>query len=403
MNQYETDALSEVQVKFNVDKKELIDFSVKEVTLSESILTPGLMTSVLVDAYVNTPRNYDAFKNTNVNIKIVRPILAKFGFNPELNIENVVYRIQNRKLINNNNENLTIQALHKTQLEDARKLMSFSRTCTFPSDIVNEVLRGCLGSSQNDVEPSTPARDYIAENIHPFQVISQQADVALAGANDPSFVHYMTYENNGTHKFRSLNTLTMQPSVGVFKFSEASGTSTSADQVTGYANPYAVMSHSFPCDFDLLSDLLNGIDTDGSFIGALSIENMKNKLSSLLNFQPGFCSSGATFKTAYSNVNTAQEQESCPIDAETHLLKRQARMGLLERDKIALRMTVPWNPSLNAGKVITFERKSADFPDVKLYGSGDYLIHSLTHIVKAGGYSTTVLDCVSTTVGGGVA
>ena len=110
----------------------------------------------------------------------------------------------------------------------------------------------------------------------------------------------------------------------------------------------------------------------------------------------------ATFKTAMSNVNTEQAQDSCPMDVQNHLLKRQARMGLLEQDKIALRLTVPWNASLNAGKVIRFERYSQDYPGTPLYGSGDYLIHSLTHIVKVGGYSTTVMDCVSTTVGQGI-
>lgn len=401
MAQPGSDYLAEVKVEFGVDQDMMEDFSVREVTLSESLLTPGLMTSIMVDAYVHKPRDYNQFKNAPVNITIIRPILERYGFQPELSFSNVVYRMQNRKLINNNNENMVFQALHQTQLEDARKLMSFSKKCATPSSIVSEVLTGCLGSPSNNVEGSSPARPYIAENIHPFQVISQQADVALAGSNDPSFIHYMTYENNGTHNFRSLYNLTKQDPVGVFRFSEV-GQSLDADKDKGYMNPNAVMTYMFPCDFDLLSDLLNGIDTNGSFIGSLSIENLKNKLSSTFNFNPGFCSTAATFKTATSNVNTAPEQDSCPLDVETHLLKRQARMGLLERDKIALRLTVPWNASLNAGKVITFERYSFDYPGTKLYGSGNYLIHSLTHIVKAGGYSTTVMDCVSTTVGQGI-
>lgn len=401
MAQPGSDYLAEVKVEFGVDQEMMEDFSVREVTLSESLLTPGLMTSIMVDAYVHKPRDYNQFKNAPVNITIIRPILERYGFQPELSFSNVVYRMQNRKLINNNNENMVFQALHQTQLEDARKLMSFSKKCATPSSIVSEVLTGCLGSPSNKVEDSSPARPYIAENIHPFQVISQQADVALAGSNDPSFIHYMTYENNGTHNFRSLYNLTKQDPVGVFRFSEV-GQSLDADKDKGYMNPNAVMTYMFPCDFDLLSDLLNGIDTNGSFIGSLSIENLKNKLSSTFNFNPGFCSTAATFKTAMSNVNTEQDQDSCPLDVEKHLLKRQARMGLLERDKIALRLTVPWNASLNAGKVITFERYSFDYPGTKLYGSGDYLIHSLTHIVKAGGYSTTVMDCVSTTVGQGI-
>lgn len=395
------DYLADIKVDFAVPVEILRDFSVREVTTTESLLTPGLMTSIAVDAYVHWPRNYDIFQNSEVEITIKRPLLAQYGIQSQMKFNNVIYRLQNRKLINNNNENMVFQALHKTQLEDARKLMSFSKRCESPSTIVNEVLTGCLGSASNNIEPSGPARPYIAENIHPFQVISQQADVALAGSTDPSFVHFMTYENNGTHNFRSLYTMTKQDPVGRFHFSEV-GRSNELGQDKGFANPFAVMTHSFPCDFDLLSDLLNGIDTDGAFIGSLSLENPKNKLSSTFNFTPGFCSTAATFKTATSNVNTDKEQDSCPLDVENHLLKRQARMGLLEKDKIALRLTVPWNPSLNAGKVIYFERFSLDYPKVRLYGSGNYLIHSLTHIVKAGGFATTTMDCVSTTVGQGI-
>jgi hypothetical protein len=36
------------------------------------------------------------------------------------------------------------------------------------------------------------------------------------------------------------------------------------------------------------------------------------------------------------------------------------------------------------------------------YGFGLYLIHSLTHNIKAGGFSTTTMDCVADTVGGGI-
>jgi hypothetical protein len=400
---YNTDYLSTVEVEFDssIGEENLQEFGVRELTLSESLLTPGLSTSILVDAYAHTVRNYDRFKNTEVKVKITRPILERYGYKSVMEFTNTIYRIQDRKLFNNNIERLTIQALHDTQLEDARRLMSFPWTCTTPSTIVNQVLTGCLGSRNNNVEPSSPARDYTAENIHPFQVISQQADVALAGANDPSFLHFMTYENDCTHHFRSLYTMTKQGRAAKFRFSET-GYTTEGGRDSGYANPEFAISHTFPCDFDLLSDLLNGINTDGGFIGTTIIENLKNGMSSILGFQPGFCSTAATLKLAQSNANTEGEQLSCPLDVQKFLLKRQAIMGLLEKDKIALRLTVPWNPSLNAGKVIYFERRSNDDETKLLYGSGDYLIHSLTHVVKAGGYSTTVLDCVSTTVGQGI-
>ena len=402
MSETGSDFLADVKVKFGVSNaRNLEEFAVREINLTESIMTPGLMTSMLVDAYVHNPRDLDVFKGAPVSITVTRPILERYGYKSQLTFDNTIYRIQDRKLVNNNNENMTLQACHETQLEDARKLMSKAWKCTSPSAIVNEVLTACIGSSRNNVEDSQPARDYVAENIHPYQVISQQADVALAGSNDPSFLHFMTYENNCTHNFRSLYTMTKQSPVANFKYSET-GATPQADVDRGYMNPNAVITYSFPCDFDLLADLLNGINLDGGFIGTSIIENFKNGMSSALGFQPGFCSTAATLKVAQSNANTEGEQLSCPLDVQTHLLKRQARMGMIEKDKIALRMTVPWNASLNAGNVVSFERYSLDYPTVKLYGSGNYLIHSLTHIIKIGGYSTTVLDCVSTTIGQGI-
>jgi hypothetical protein len=103
-----------------------------------------------------------------------------------------------------------------------------------------------------------------------------------------------------------------------------------------------------------------------------------------------------------TNLNTAQQQDSCNFDVENHLLKRQARMNLLEQDKVALRLTVPWNPIYHAGKVITIKLHNKNEPGVFLYGSGDYLISSMVHTVKRGGFSTTTMDCVSTTTGQGV-
>jgi hypothetical protein len=108
------------------------------------------------------------------------------------------------------------------------------------------------------------------------------------------------------------------------------------------------------------------------------------------------------FKEGMSNKSTAEQRNSCNIDVEKHLLKRQARMGLLERDKIALRITVPCNLDLHAGKVIKLKWENKKEGGGEVYGSGDYLISSMMHHIKLGGLSVTVMDCVSTTVGQGV-
>jgi hypothetical protein len=78
-------------------------------------------------------------------------------------------------------------------------------------------------------------------------------------------------------------------------------------------------------------------------------------------------------------------------------------MNLLEQDKISLRLTVPWNPALNAGKTIEIKLQNRpkttanDNRSEPNYGSGKYLISSLIHNIKSGGFSTTTMDCISQT------
>ncbi len=381
------------------------DLSVKEITMTESLLTPGLQTTITLHSFIHNPtiKILDNFKSAIANIKIYRPVLRDFGMLDELNSSTRIYRLDNRKLINNNTEQFSLQGCDDTLLSDARNLVSKSWKCVSPTSIVNEVLYTCAGAKTVDSEASSPARDYIAENIHPFQVINQQADVALAGGDDPSFLHYMTYRNfskgdpRGTHHFRSLKSLTASNNgVARFFFQETGINS-------GYGHPESILTHSFPCDFDYLSDILNGIDLEKTQMSSLVVVNHMLKGFSLLGNKAVGCGmGGGQYMSSFTNYNSAQRQDSCNTDVEQHLLKRQARMSLLEQDKIALRLTVPWNPILHAGDMIEvyFINKSTERYDN--YGTGLYLIHSMTHNLKTGGYGTTTMDCVADTVGGGI-
>jgi hypothetical protein len=315
----------------------------------------------------------------------------------EMGVNQKIYRLDNRKLINNNTEEFTLRACDQSQLNDAETLVSKSWKCTSPSEIVNYVLSSCAGVTEAEIQNSGPARDYTAENIHPFQVVAQQANYALDG-DDPSFVHYMTYnENNGNgiHHFKSLRALSSQNPIMEFTYNETN---------TTYLSPFSIMNYSFPCDFDLLSDILNGVNGSGRDINSVSLFDPVVKSFSLLG-QSGYgCGIGSgVYKAAISNMISARMTDACQDYASVYLLKRQARMNLLEKDKIALRVIVPFNPVLHAGKVIKVNlyNKEALPKLVDVYGSGNYLVLHMFHHILPGGLSTTVMDCVSTTVGRG--
>lgn len=393
-------------VDFNGDVDNAIfrDLSAEEITLTESLLTPGLQTSVKMHSFFHNQdiKNLDKFKASVMDISINRPILTDFGYQSLLGVSSRVYRLDNRKLINNNIEEFVLHGCDDTLLDDGRSLVSKSWKCVTPSSIVDEVLSSCVGAKTKDVESSSPSRDYIAENIHPFQVINQQADVALASGDDPSFVHYMTYENftpgdpRGTHHFRSLKSLTAD-SRGVAKFFFAE-----TGLNSGYGHPETIITYSVPCDFDYLSDILNGVE-EGTLLSSLVTINTMLKQQSLLGNKAAGCGvGGGKYMSAFSNFNSAGEQDSCNTDVEKHLLLRQARMSLLEEDKIALRLTVPWNPVLHAGKMIEVYFVNKATGKFDNFGTGLFLIHSLTHNIKNGGYATSTMDCVSRSVGGGI-
>lgn len=380
----------------------LDDFTINKIMLGESLKTPGLQTSLEVHSYRhNLPeKNYDLFKNGLVEIKLKRDILQDFGLPTTLPVLQRIYRLENRQQININIDSFTLRACDDTMLNDATSCVSKSWKCTQPSEIVGYVLSNCAGAKSLDIESCGPARDYIAENVHPFQVVDQQAKVSLAEGDDPSFVHYMTYENYGTHHYRSLKSLCKGSSVMTYYESETGNRS-------GYGIPSSILHYEFPCDFDLLSDVLNGISTNGRDINTIIVFNPVNKMFSQVGDQTLGCGIGqGVVKMAQTNINTAADQNSCNSEVEKYLLKRQARMSLLEKDKIALRITVPFNPILNAGKVITLDLKNKEAAkegrNVQNYGAGDYLILNMFHEVRRGGYAITVMDCVSTTVGSGV-
>lgn len=371
--------------------------TIKEIVMSENLLTPGLQTFVRLHSAIYQPpgKNFDQWKNQDLTFTLIGPQSGEV-----LRVNQKVYRLEDRHFMPTNvgqTEEMTVHACDESTLEDAQSLVSKSWKCTKPSEVVSHVLEKCLKVKNKQVDSADPSRDYIAENIHPLQVIAQQANVAVDG-DDPSFLHFMTYEDGGKHYFRSLKKMTEGSSSITYK-------QVDIEDGTGYKNSRYAISFSFPCDFDYLSDLLNGLDENGKDQNTGAFMNPVYKL-----FRLGGSSSiggdscglgGSNYKQGLSNKATAENQNSCNLDTETHLLKRQARMGLLERDKIALRITVPCNLNLHVGQLMKLEWKNKFTGDL-VYGSGEYLISSLTHNIKLGGFSVTTMDCVAKSVGSGV-
>lgn len=393
----------------NLDYPDLRQLTIKEIVLGENILTPGLQTAITFqnDIYQPSGKWFDRMKGQPVRFSLER---EWFNGNYTLAVNDgsqIAYRLDNRSFKPVNTaavEEFTLHACHESLLNDARALVSKSWKCTSPSDIVKKALE-CAGvGDTSGVEDSDPQRDYIAENIHPFQVINQQGNVALKN-NTPDFVHFMTYGWDGgstpKHHFKSVKSLCGAGSIWEYKYADT-GQGRDGNQVKGeFADGSAIISFEFPCDFDYLTDILNGLENGQNKNTVATLNPFSKSMSKYGEGGAGCGIGGYNYKVAITNMGTAKDQNSCNLDVEQHLLKRQARMSLLDRDRIALRMVVPWNPTLHVGKVIKFTWRNKYDPDTTVYGEGDYLITGLSHVIRMGGFSTTAIDCVSRTVGEG--
>lgn len=398
-------SLVKMVVSIDANEKLFEEFSLVELSLTESMMSPTLQTKLKVQSFRHNGyvKNWDEIANQKINIELQRPILADKGHNDTLTVENVVYRVENREPHSDQIDFFTINGIDRTALLNASKRMSKSWKCTPPHAIVGDALANCVGADNMYLEQSIPNRTYFAENIHPYQVVAQQADVALAGGNDPSFFHFMTYENiTGTHRFESLYEMTRKEKVWSYVYSEKGDVSRTWEDI------HATLKYSNPCDYDTLSDAMNGIDpSTGTNMQSLMVINPFNGAYGLLGGDETGCGMGQPgldCNVQFTNKLSAEAEGNCEIDVERHKLTRTARIGLLDADKIPYRATVAFNPNLHVGQMVELVNLNKQFIGDQLqvaidYGSGLYLIVGLTHRINAGGFGTTTIDCVSQSVG----
>lgn len=396
--------LTQLTTNIDVGRNELIEINATEVNLTESLLTPGLQTNIIVQNKISNvqdagKKNLDNFYGKSVSITAKRPIIdaykgkTPYNVTSELQVSQMIYRLSKRKRVNYDVEVFELDACDPSLIKDAKTFVSKSWPCSTASQVVSDILRGCIKAPRIDVESSMPPREFNAENVHPFQAIFQNSEFALSTLKmDPSFIHYMTYENLGTHHFRSLTSLAMQSEAWSFSYTDK------GDIDISYASPLSIMNFDFPCDFDMLSDVLNGYDENGNDITVASVFNTLTGKFGMFG-QPSDCGNSPFMVS--SITETESDQGVCNPNIEKYLVKRRPRMALLDQDKIALKLTVPFSPFLHAGKTIQVDFPNKGSEGGRLYGSGKYLISSMTHNIKAGGLGITTLECVSETVAAG--
>lgn len=361
--------------------------SVAQVEMHESILSPAsyTVTHLQIPTHTEFSRNFDSLKSQDINIKTYNPNI--FSGKVE-EITQKIYKMTDRKPYNHSVQSFSIHSCDITILNNAERRMSNYYQCMTPSMVAAEAFK-CVGATRVFIEPSAPARDYQAANIHPFQVLAEQADVALSGGTDPSYLHFTTLLNSGTHYFRSIKEMvSYSPRWKYYAVEEGAG------ELLG--NPYNIIDYSAPCDFDLLSDIMNGVGSGASVITINPFSGTFDLLQGDLTACGGM--GGALVNSVITDTGS---ETNCGTSPENYMSLRQARLSIIQEDKIALKITVPYNPFLHAGDMVEciFTNKTDGTLN---YGSGEYLIVNLQHSLHSGGLGITMMDLVSESVGVGI-
>lgn len=383
------------------------DTTVKEVIIGESLLNPSAHVAVTLQSaiYTEAAKDWSQLKCEQLGLDIADANDTNLR---TMRVSQEIYRCDNRHFASLNTgqvEELTLHAIDTSILKDAETTWEKSWRCHTPSQVVKEALQK-IGASTRFVDSAGPARPYVAESIHPLQVIQQQANVALDG-DDPSFLHYMTINDatgENQHHFTSLKRLSQSNAPYHIYAADTAITGGKGFNESIYNNYNIAVTFSFPCDFDTLTDILNGVDCNGTNLNQTRTMNFVSGVTDAVG-AIGQAIGIANQIFSMTNLGTAQQQgaksSGCDTAVEKYLHKRQARMALLDRDKIALRITVPWSPWLHVGNKIYFHWNDRFEPSRELFGSGEYIIAHMTHNIQFGGYAVTNLDCISNTIGKG--
>lgn len=397
-------------IEVDIDDKVNIfgELSLNDVYVYESLLSPMPTITLKVTDTTHLIKNLYNWKMKgnqppNVKINLLNPYIED-TLKRNLLIDNMkIYRIDGRKPINYHTEEFNIHIIHGTAFNNQIARMSDYYKKTELSRIVEDAFQSLGVTSASEAEKTEIIRNYMSNNQHPFQVISEIADMSMIGNRAP-FLHYMTLENIvGKHYFKSLNSLVVKNKVtGTYKYNEKGFNKQLVD-------PYNIMSYEFPCDFDTLLDLSGGI--------VHNYDLYKDHKPSMVSINPfdsevylvdgkshgsrttqGF---GGVLNTgAWSNINMFEDSKGGiadqPSQVEKYLHRRSEILSFLHRERVDLKITIPFTPERHVGDKINVEffSKRIGNGDQKDFGSGEYLVVHMTHNIKVGAYGTSTLECI---------
>jgi hypothetical protein len=284
------------------------------------------------------------------------------------------------------------------------------------SDNVKDILTNYLKvpankMPYNGIETTYGQYDFMIPTLKPFDAINFMMNYARPNPSNPG-ADMIFFENRYGFNFRSLQTMMKQPSYYTYTYKPKNIDSTNLNFDVYNVTTYEILD-SF--------DTLNGI-TSGTFANQLISLNPLTREKKVTNFDYGVYqqksknlnpypiidnstnrkgdglnqTSQALLKMIFTNfdskstpaINALPGAMGNDIYAETYIPYRTAQLALANYTRI--RLSVPGDPNLTIGKVITFNllSRKPNTLDLDKYYSGNYFITGVRHIIGLTEYKT---------------
>jgi hypothetical protein len=268
------------------------------------------------------------------------------------------------------------------------------------------------------IEETTGLYDFVVPKLKPFETISWVSTYARPKSTGTIGADMIFFETRDGFNFSYLQSMFKDDVYATYKYQKKN---INEDIQTVQYKTTTVLEYEFNKNFDITHDIASGSfanrlitidpltrsfqqtdfdydkfkDQSASLNGKAVINDLQNRFGDAVNQ-----TADAVTKLLTSNANQAQNPYmkskeggfAKDIFAETYVPQRTAQLNLANYNVVKL--SIPGDPGLSAGKVIEFNlmsiKPTTNERDLDRFYSGRYLVTAVRHIIQplAGSYQT---------------
>jgi hypothetical protein len=292
------------------------------------------------------------------------------------------------------------------------------------SDIVSDVLENQLKVNNkkiNKIEETTGMYDFVVPRMKPFETISWVSTYARPAATGTIGADMLFYETKEGYNFRSLQSLFQSDVYAYYKYQQKN---LDDKEQSMQEKAISVLQYEFNKAFDIIKDVASGSfanklitldpttrtykttdfdynkfkDQAKSLNPDGIINNLQNRFGDTLNQSADAVTKLMTSNAGEGNVPYMKQKEAGfakDIFAETYVPQRTAQLNLANYNVVKL--AIPGDPGLTAGKVIEFNlmtiKPTTTKKDLDKFYSGKYLVTAVRHVIQPmNGTYQTILE-----------